>query len=206
MFYIKELFFNFRPLIHVFIMNINFEGIKVTSEVLWRAAVIFALFDIVLVTYLARFIEPAWFRKMKWPVTAITGIIWFLIWLAMVIFFWEPVYHYVFPSWSRWLLPFLFGMGFALVGLLFWWLAQQFKGNPVINFCLLGGLWGMITHIVAIHRGILEKPPLLQGISPVSASIMPIFEFVFYWCIILGLAKIWQRRSDEKNSPTDRSV
>jgi hypothetical protein len=184
----------------------NLEGVKVTSEILWRATLLFALFDLVLVAFLARFIETEMFRRMKRPVILFTGILWFLIWLTMVIFFWEPVYHYVFPSWSRWLLPFLFGIGFALVGLFFWWLAQQFKGNPVINFCLLGGLWGMITHIWAIYRGILEKPPVLQGASPISASIMPIFEFIFYWCIILGLGMVWQRRSDKKNPIVDRSV
>jgi len=174
----------------------SLEEVKVTSEILWRAAILFALFDIVLVTYLARFVEPAIFRQMKWPVTLITGIFWFLIWLVMVVFFWEQVYHYVFPLWSRWILPLLMGIGFAIVGLLLWWLAQQFKSNQVVNFCLFGGLWGMITHIVAIQRGILEKPPLLQGVSPVAASIMPIFEFIFYWCVILGVAFLWQKRKN----------
>jgi hypothetical protein len=172
----------------------SLEGVKVTTEILWRAATLFGLLDMVLVIYYARFIEPAIFLQLKRPLTLIAGIFWFLMWLVMVIFFWEPVYHYVFPPWSRWILPFLFGIGFALAGLLFWWLALQFKGNPVISLFLLGGLLGMITHILAIHRGILEKPPLLQGVSPVAASIMPIFEFIFYWCIILGLSLLWHNR------------
>jgi hypothetical protein len=171
----------------------NVEGVKVTSEILWRAAILFALFDAVLVAYLARFIEPAIFRQLKWPVALIAGIFWLLIWLVMVIFFWEPVYHYVFPPWSRWLIPPLLGIGFALAGLLLWWLALQFRSNQVVNFCLFGGLLGMLTHIWAIYRGILEKPPLLQGASPVAASTMPIFEFIFYWCIILGLAFLWKK-------------
>jgi len=173
----------------------NLEGIKVTSEILWRAAMLFALFDFVLVAYLSRFIEPEHFRRMKWPVTVITGIFWVLIWLAMVLFFWEPVYHYVFPSWSRWILPPLFGILFGFVGLLFWWLAMHLKGNPVTNFCLLGGLWGMITHILAIQRGLLEKPPMLQEAGVIAASVMPIFEFIFYWCVILGLTMKWLRKS-----------
>jgi hypothetical protein len=172
----------------------NLEGVKVTSEILWRAAVLFGLVDIVLVTYYARFIEPAVFRQMKLQVTLVTGILWFLIWLVMVIFFWDPVYHYVFPSWSRWILPLFFGIGFALIGLLFWWIALQFRGNPVLSFCLLGGLWGMTTHVWAIHRGILEKPPLLQAASPVAGSVMPVFEFIFYWCVILGVSFLWFNR------------
>lgn len=184
-------------------MNVDLEGVKVTSEILWRAALLFALFDTVLVAFLARFIEPALFRQLKRHVTLLSGMLWFLIWLAMVIFFWKPVYHYVFPSWSRWIIPPLFGAAFALIGLLFWWLALQLKGNPVVNFFLLGGLWGMITHVWAIHQGILEKPPLLQGAGPVAASIMPVFEFIFYWCIILGVALLWQRRSETRNTGID---
>jgi hypothetical protein len=171
----------------------NLEGVKVTTGILWRAALLFALFDAVLVAYLARFIEPAIFRQLKLAVTLIAGIFWFLIWLVMVIFFWEPVYHYVFPPWSRWLIPPMLGIGFAFAGLLLWWLALLFRSNQVVNFCLFGGLLGMMTHVWAIYRGILEKPPLLQGASPVATSIMPIFEFIFYWCIILGAAYLWKK-------------
>jgi hypothetical protein len=176
----------------------HLDGVKVTTEILWRAAVLFALFDTVLVAYLARFIQPQLFRELRWPVTAVTGILWFLIWLIMVSVFWEPVYHYVFPSWSRWIIPPVYGVFFALAGLLFWWLASRLPGNPVVSLCLLGGLWGTITHIWAIHRGILDKPPLLQEAGSAAVSIMPFFEFVFYWCIILGVAFSWQKRKKLK--------
>ena len=65
----------------------------------------------------------------------------------------------------------------------------------------------MITHIWAIYRGILAKPPMLQGVSPVAAAIMPIFEFIFYWCIILSVAWLlqhswqWTRKLIHKRMP-----
>ena len=176
----------------------NLHEIKVTTGILWRAAVLFALIDVVLLAYLARFIQPHMFRRLKWPVTAITAILWFLIWLLMVVVFWEPVYHYVFSPWLRWIIPPACGVQFALIGLFFWWLALRLSGNPVISLCLLGGLWGMVTHLWAIRQGILEKPPMLQGVSMVAVSVMPIFEFIFFWCVILGLAFYWYKRKEQK--------
>jgi hypothetical protein len=179
----------------------NLEGVKVTSEILWRTAILLAMIDVVLVLYLARFIPTPLFRQLKWRVITVTAIFWFLVWTAMVVFFWQPVYHYVFPAWARWYIPPVYAMLFALIALLFWWLALQFSGKPVITFIILGGLWGMGTHIWAIYRGILDKPPLLQDSSPVAASIMPVFEFVLYWCIILGIAMLWQKKTDNKSIP-----
>src|SRR5574341_2154410 len=34
-------------------------------------------------------------------------------------------------------------------------------------------------------------PPALQGANPVAAVVIAIFEFIFYWCIILGVAALW---------------
>ncbi len=167
---------------------------------LWRAAIFFALFDTVLVTYLARFVQPGLFRHLKWPIAVVTGMLWLVIWLVMVTVCWEPVYHYVFPVSLRWIIPPALGIFFALAGLFFWWLALKLPGHPAISFCLLGGLWGIITHVWAIYRGLLVKPPMLQEASPVAASIMPFFEFVFYWCIILGVAYAWQRRRNPETN------
>jgi hypothetical protein len=76
---------------------------------------------------------------------------------------------------------------------MFWKIALRFPGNPVISWSLLGGLCGMITHIWAVYRGILDKPPMLQGTSPIATVIMPIFEFIFYYCVILSLTALLRR-------------
>ena len=172
---------------------INQTGLKVTTEVLWRAAVIFALMDTVFVIVMAKKIKPHIFRELKLSLVISSGIYWAAVWMLMVSFFWAPVYKYVFPGWARWLIPPVYGLFFAGISLLFWWMSIRLPGHPTVNFCILGGIWGMITHMWGIHRGLLEKPPMLQGVSPVAASVMPIFEFIFYWCIILVLASTLRR-------------
>ena len=169
------------------------RNLKVTTEILWQGALIFALIDVVFVAVLARLTKPESLRQLKWTLVATTGIFWCIVWTLMNSVFWEPVYHYVFPEWARWIIPPAYGVLFAAVGWLFWWLALRAPGNPVMNLCLLGGLWGMVTHIWAIYRGILNVPPMLQGVSPIAAVVMPIFEFIFYWCIILSVASLIRR-------------
>ena len=172
--------------------------LKVTPEALWKAAVVFALVDTMWVSVLARRITSDEFRRLRWILTATTGGFWGLVWLVMAALFWTPVYHYVFPEWMRWLIPPIYGLGFGALGWLFHRLAGRLPGRPVLSFCALGGLWGMLSHLWAIHRGILEKPPMLQGVSPVAAAIMPIFEFIFYWCVILSVASVLWRGRDRR--------
>jgi hypothetical protein len=168
--------------------------IKVTTQILWEGALIFAPIDIVFVLILRRKIQTEMFRQFKWELVITTGIFWFLLFgILMSWIFWEPVYHYVFPSWARWLIPPAYGLLFAALGYLYWWLALRLPGNPVITWCLLGGLCGMATHIWAVYRGILDKPPMLQGASPIATVIMPIFEFAFYYCVILSLTALQAR-------------
>lgn len=167
---------------------------KVTTHILWEGALIFALIDVVFISILRRRIRFEAFRQFKWTLVITTGIFWcLLLGTLMSGIFWEPVYHYVFPDWSRWLIPPVYGLFFAAVGFVFWWIALRFPKEPVVTWCLLGGLWGMLTHIWAVYRGILDKPPMLQGASPVATVIMPIFEFIFYYCVILGLTSLLRR-------------
>lgn len=173
---------------------IRLADTKVTSEILWRGAFIFALVDIVFVTVLVRLIKPARFRQIKWTLAVTMAIFFTAVWgILASYYFWEPVYHYFFPEWARWLVPPVYGLLFGAVGFAFWWLALRLPGNAVISFCLLGGSWGMITHMWAIHRGLLQKPPMLQGASPVAAVIIAIFEFIFYWCFSLSIAFLMRR-------------
>ncbi len=151
----------------------------------------FALIDLGFIFVLARRIKPNEFSSLRKPIILSSFIVWFAIWLIMSIFYWESVYSFVFPEWARWVIPPVYGLLFATINILLSWLSVSIKGNPVLLFCLLGGLFGPITHIWAISRGILEKPPMLQGVSPTAAVVMPFFEFLFYWCVILSLSKFF---------------
>jgi hypothetical protein len=164
--------------------------IKVTTEVLWQGAILFALMDFAFLIIILKLIkiEPIDLFEIKWSLVAFIGIFFCAIWGILVSYlFWESVYSYVFPAWARWLIPPVYGLLFAAVGLLTWWLAVHLPGNSVISFCILGGVWGIMSHIWAISRGILEKPPMLQGASPISAIVIAMFEFIFYWCVCLSI-------------------
>lgn len=174
------------------------SDIHVTSAVLWRSALIVAPVDVAFVSILAWWLGGAILRRLKWLIAGTTAAFFAVVWGVVACYlFWEPVYHYFFPAWSRWLLPLAYGLGFGCAGLLAWWLALRLRGNSVVNFCILVGLSGVAGHVWAVHRGLLEKPPMLQGASPVAAVLFSGFEFVFYGGLILTLAavlgRVWEQ-------------
>ena len=170
---------------------------KITSETLWWGAFILAAIDTVFVTIVAWRTKPATFRHVKWLLVIMTAIFFCSLWAWGLTNFWDSVYSYVFPSWAHWIIPPIFGLLYAGISLLFWWFSVHIRGNPVVSFCLFGGFWGMITHLFAVSIGIVSKPPVLQGAAPVSAVVFAIFEFMFYWCVILSVTTLlnyfWQR-------------
>lgn len=187
-------------------MNIP-DNIKVTSEVLWRGAIFFASIDFVLVAVLTRYVKPQDFFKVKRKLIIIMAVYFcFLFGTIMSLIFWDSVYSYVFPSWLRWIIPPCYGLLFSLIGLFSWWLAVKLPGKPVVSFCISGGLWGLLTHILAIHRGILDKPPMLQGASSVAALTVAAFEFIFYWCICLGFTFLIDRIGTKLFSHSDKII
>jgi hypothetical protein len=164
----------------------------VTSPVLWRGVLIAVPIDVAFVSVLAWRVKLARFRRLKWPLAATTAVFFAAIWgIVACGYFWQPVYHYFFPEWSRWVLPPLYGLLFGCASLVSWWLALRLHGNAVVSFCLAIGLSGMLGHIWAAYRGLLDKPPMLQGASPVAAVVFSGFEFMFYSCVILSLASLW---------------
>jgi hypothetical protein len=44
-----------------------------------------------------------------------------------------------------------------------------------------------VGHGIGISRGLL-RVPLLANVSAVSALVFGVFEFIFYWCVIVGLS------------------
>lgn len=165
--------------------------IKVTTAVLLKGAFFFVLFDSVLITVLARLVRSEDLFRLKWKLVGFMGVFFFLLFGSLAsIIFWDSVYSYVFPLWARWIIPPVYGLLFAAVGLFFWWLAFRLRTNAVVTFCLLGGVWGTATHLWAIYRGIMVKPPMLQGASPAAAVLIATFEFIFYWCVCLAIVSL----------------
>jgi hypothetical protein len=179
------------------------QDTKLSSEMVWQAALVFAIVDMSIVLFLVWRIKPSRFRQLAWAIVLATAIFWGALWTSVLRLFWEPFYEYVFPDWASSLAP-SFGLVYACVGLLMWWLALRLSGNPIVNFCLLGGAEGLISHLWAIYSiGIIEKVPMLEGVSPASVLVFAIFEKILYWSIILGIAAllycIWQRYVNQAN-------
>jgi hypothetical protein len=97
----------------------------------------------------------------------------------------------------------LYGLLFSAAGLLFWRISNLATKYSVVNFCLFGELWGILTHILAIERGILDKPPMLTGSNPLAALTIAAFEFIFYWCVCLTIYGLLTTLRAEKPDHAD---
>jgi hypothetical protein len=169
--------------------------IKITTELLFKAAGIFALIDIVYVPLLSWRLRREFFGQMKWSLAVTSGVVWWSIWNWAIGNFWETVYRYVFPAWAQTWVPPIAAVVAPLVTLGLWTMACRAPRNPVLVYCLLGGALGALSHVWAVYRGIVSNPPMLQGASPVAAVVIAFFEYMFYYCVILTLAGLaeWAR-------------
>jgi hypothetical protein len=161
--------------------------VHVTNAILWQGAALLALLDAALLSLLARRVTAATLRDLRGTVLTLTAIFWFCLWLGLAsILYWDRVYAYVFPAWSRWLLPAGQATLTTAVAALALALAQRLPGRTVVVYCLLGGVWGGVSHVWAIFRGIVDRPPMLRGASPVAAVVIAFVEFTLYFCIIVA--------------------
>jgi len=163
--------------------------IQITTELLYTGALLFALMDAVYVPLLVWRVSEDSFRRLKWALVISAALVWWGIWSWAIGNFWETVYIYVFPPWAETWVPRIAFFAAGAVALGLWALALRIKGNPVLIFLLSGGVLGSLTHVWAVYRGVVTKPPMLQGASPLGAVVFAFFEYLLYWCVILTLAK-----------------
>jgi hypothetical protein len=174
--------------------------IQVPSEIFWLCALVTALMDIGLVLFLARRIQPDRFRRLHWAIVLAAAVFWVSYGLLLFALAWESYYAKFLPdptnrSLVRSLLELLI---YPPLGLLLWWLALRLPGNPMVNFCLLGGLQSVPEHLWGIYGlGMLDQVPFLQQASPASVLAFAVPEYVLYWGSVLALAmwiqRGWQR-------------
>jgi len=170
-----------------------------TPALMYRAAAVVALLDVLLVIALTRQIGTDGLRRARWTVPLVSGVFWVGVWLTMVVVFWDDVYGHVFPAWARWLVPPVYGLGYAGVAALWRYLALRLPRAAVAVFVALWGLTGALTHWYAIAAlGLLERPPMLQQLTPASAIVFATFEFGFYGCAILALGSLLRRGIDRR--------
>ena len=165
-----------------------FSDIKITTELLYRAALVFALMDAVYIPLLVWRVREESFRRLKWNLVVAAAVVWFGIWSWAIGNFWETVYSYVFPAWAQTWVPWIAFFSAGSIAWLIWTLAVRTGTKVVPVYCLLSGALGSLTHLWAVYRGIVTKPPMLQGASPLGAVTIAFFEYIIYWCVILTLA------------------
>jgi hypothetical protein len=166
---------------------------RVTSELLWRATLVAAVIDVPLLVLVARRVPPGLFRRLRWHLAAAAFVVYAALWGTFAsVLYWEAVYEAVFPGWSRWLLPAGYGLLYGALALAFWRVSLTAGRWPAAWFSLLGGLVSLVGHGIGIQRGLL-KVPLLAEASAASALAFGVFEFIFYWCAIVGLAAASRR-------------
>ena len=161
---------------------------KITTQLLYQGALVFALMDAVYISLLVWRVSGDVFHRLKWNLVVAAAVIWFGIWSWAIGNFWETVYSYVFPAWAQTWVPWIAFFAAGLFAWILWTLAIQTKAKAIPVYCLLSGILGSLTHLWAVTRGIVTKPPMLQGASPLSAMTIAFFEYIFYWCVILTLA------------------
>lgn len=174
----------------------------VTPVLMYRAAAVVALLDVLIAIELGRKIGAEGLRLARWPVAAVAGLFWFAVWATMHTVFWEPVYSHVFPDWARWLVPPVFGTGFAALALGWRGVALRAGRLAVAAWVVLWGATGALTHTWAVYgRGLLVSSPMLRHLTPASAIVFATFEFGFYGCAILAVAWQVQRRMKPRPAP-----
>ena len=163
---------------------------QLTSELMWRITLITVLIDTPILIFAARWVSPDLFRKLKWYLVGAAVLIYAAIWGTFgSVFFWDTVYKAIFPGWSRWLLPLGFGLLYGSLALAFWRVSLLAARWQVVWFILLGGLMSLVGHSIGISRG-LFRVPMLAETSIASALAFGVFEFVFYWCVIVGISVV----------------
>jgi hypothetical protein len=173
-------------------------NITLSSGQLWRSGAVLILVDAALIAALVGRIKPGVFRDLKWALAGAAAFFWSAFAIVLVQVFWEDYYRYFYPAWFHSLgmllwVPALFGA----LALAFHWLALRMPGHPILGFCLLGGVEAVVEHLWGIYGFKIMTIPALHGagIAPVLAFAFP--EYIFYWCIVIGIAAVvytgWRR-------------
>ncbi len=155
---------------------------------------IFFLIALVLVGLLVWRMKPGQFRLLSWQaIGAGSALFWSVLAGLLMWFAWDFYYSNYAPSWDRIVGPLAALVLYFLVGLLLRWVALHLPGNPVVTFCVLGGLESVPEHAVAIYRFHILQIPLLQDTTAASIFIFAFFEYVVYWSLALCVAIIINR-------------
>jgi len=182
---------------------------QLTTPIVWACTDILLVLDVFLCLLAWRFVHREQFIQMRWMLSIAVGVFFLLVWAGAMIWAWDWFYVYIFPNWARPLLPLIFGLAYPLLALGIAWLSLKLPGNPAVNWCVLGGVEGLLSHLYAIYGlGAATKPPIMHGTDPFAVLIFAFFELAFYWSVLLLVywllsEKIFHKAGMSKLNPGD---
>lgn len=165
------------------------DTIPVSTGQMWAITGIAAVIDVGLGVLLWHRVRQPWQSGMGRRL-ALVGAVFFALlygWAAWT--YWADCYGRVLPVWVRWAAP-GWGLLEGALGGMFWWIARHLAPRrPAPLFLALGALESVPGHLHGIYqRGLLQACAPVLGVSPSSALAFGLFEFGFYWAIILALS------------------
>lgn len=170
--------------------------LRLNTQDVWNSALIFAFLDLLILVPLVLVFREDLFERALLPIGATSAFFWGVLAIVAIFGFWDLYYQYFTPGWARWLAP-LDALLYGAIGLFLWWLALRIPGLSVLWFVLLGGVEGILEHLLGIYAmHILDKVPWLQGLPPYPVLVFSFFEYIFYWSLVawltLGLVKLFR--------------
>ena len=160
----------------------------VTNKDIWGSTAVFAIIGFLLLLPLLFLYPDADFMQSPRAVIAASGIFWGFLSTIAFRAFWDLYYQHFYPSWVRSLAPLNFIL-YAAFGLVMWSLVNIFNTLPVLVFILLGGVEGVLEHLIGVYGlRVLEKVPVFNALDPAPVFIFSFFEYIVYWSIVAWLA------------------
>lgn len=161
---------------------------RLTTQDVWLSTLIFTGLDVLILLPLVFVFRDEVFARASGTIGASSAVFWGVLATVAIFGFWKLYYQYIFPEWARWLAP-LDALLYGAIGLGLWWLALHIPGPTVLWFVILGGIEGILEHVLGIYvLGILEKVPWLQGLPLFPILVFSFFEYIFYWSLVAWLA------------------
>jgi len=161
---------------------------QLTSRDVWKTTLLFGVLGLALLLPLGLLFGEAAFRDAARPIGLASALFWGVLAAVFIFGYWGLYYSYFYPSWIRWLTP-LDLLLYGVIGLGMWWLALRLPGPAARWFALLGGLEGIVEHILGIYGlRVLDKVPWLRGLAPLPVLVFSFFEYMLYWTLVAWLA------------------
>jgi hypothetical protein len=104
-------------------------------------------------------------------------------------YFWDIYYQYFYPGWLRPLaLVNIILYGVITYGM--WLTAQLLEGYAILVFLFLGGLEGVLEHIIGVYKfDLLQKVPWLRGLKSSHVLLFSFVEYIVYWALVLWITR-----------------